>query len=356
MYNVFSNEEGIQDFNNLSEEELDRIAIVFEANLPKGAVLPVTPLSEKSYVYIWNVTVEEVETAPIPDEEVVTDNNDFMKALLEEEAKKMGDSTMGNKEKAKNVVNVTIENMKNAAKSAKVHVGDDKETFVNRCDKAINDVKNSMEPVLMFLDKTLGFNALKEEICGIMYDTLGNVKSKNGFFKMANKCRKAIEDKIEILSIIDPDDEFGKIASLKQLVGYNSITAEEEYVDQTIWMSFAKSLVWACKKAARCLRRWFGVDAENNILGVTGAAIAQTFAKVGNVIKNAAKIAGNFLLFVGSYAVAGTIALVNFVIKAVKFVAEKIKGWSAKAKQKITNSEAATVEAENEIIEEEITE
>lgn len=68
LYNVFANVEGVDNFNNLTEAELERVAVVFEANLPVNAVLPVVPLNDKGYMYIWNVVVEEVETEPIPDE------------------------------------------------------------------------------------------------------------------------------------------------------------------------------------------------------------------------------------------------------------------------------------------------
>ena len=70
LYTVFANEEGVDVYSNLSEVELERVAAVFEANLPINAVLPVIPLNEKGYNYIWNVVVEEVETEPIPDEPV----------------------------------------------------------------------------------------------------------------------------------------------------------------------------------------------------------------------------------------------------------------------------------------------
>ncbi len=68
LYEVFATEEGVQEYANLSEEELERVAIVFEAKLPKGADMPDTPLTAAGYTYIWNVTIEEVETAPITDE------------------------------------------------------------------------------------------------------------------------------------------------------------------------------------------------------------------------------------------------------------------------------------------------
>lgn len=353
LYNVFSTEDGIQDFENLSKEELDRIVLVFEANMPKGTVLPVTPLNKAGYTYIWNVVVEEIETMPVETEDEMeeenmenntTINNVTIDNATEEMFKKiMEESAMENKKesKVKVTVNNAIHNMTKAAKSVKIHAGEDKESLINRCDGSINNIKDAMEPVLEVLDDALGCTALKEEICEIMYDTLNGVKSQKGFFRMAQKCRAAIDRKIRLLSIVDPDDKLGKIAALRTFLG------EDEYGDkivetQTIWTVLAKSLVWVCKKVSRKLKSWFGTESESNIFGAVGASIAQAFAKVGNVIKNAAKIAGTVLSYVTSYVVAGVIKLTSFIITAIKFVVEKIKGWCETAKQKFSKEDEDT--------------
>lgn len=62
LYNIFATEEGVQEYINLSDEELKRVAIVFEANLPEKVDMPDIPLSKAGYNYIWNVVVEEIET------------------------------------------------------------------------------------------------------------------------------------------------------------------------------------------------------------------------------------------------------------------------------------------------------
>lgn len=69
LYNVFATEDGVQEYANLSNEELERVAIVFEANIPERTDMPDVPLTKAGYTYIWNVVVEEVETATIDNEE-----------------------------------------------------------------------------------------------------------------------------------------------------------------------------------------------------------------------------------------------------------------------------------------------
>ena len=349
LYNIFATEDGVQEYSNLSNEELDRIAIVFEANIPDKVAMPDVPLTEAGYNYIWNVVVEEVETMPesedmaetnnILKEDVVMTNQEIFKEMMEEGA------NPSKAQKVKATIGNAIHNMKNAAKSARVHAGDDKEDFVNRCDSAINEIKDAMGPVLFVLDEALGCSALKEEICTIMYDTLGDTKTKSGFFKMAEKCRASISRTIKLISLVDPDDKLGKIAALRVLIEEDE-EGNKIYETQTIWAAFAKTICWICKKVSRKLKAWFGVDAESNVFGSVGASIAQVFARIGNVVKNAAKIAGTVLSYAVSYTVAGIIKISSLIITAIKFVVSKIKGWAEKAKTKFTKEEEFEFEVE----------
>ena len=359
LYDVFCTED-VESFYNLTKEELERVHVVFEANLPCGAVLPIYPLNEKGYTYIWNVVIEEVETAPIPDEEVVSEESlenmeeDMMKELLE----KTAEETAATPEtKATATIAEAIKSMEQATKQARVELGKDKEVFTENCDKAIDSIKNAMGPVLQGLDDIVGCSALKEKICRIIYKNK-DINSKNGFFQMAEECRKAVEEQVKLFERIDPNDKLGKIAALKTYIQavdtdgntvYVKDDAGKKIIDtkQSIWSAFAKALVWVCKKVTRKLKRWFGVNEESNVFGAVGASIAQAFATVGNVIKNAAKIAGNAFLYIASYAVAGVIKLADMVVTAIKFVATKIKGWYKAAKEKFTKEDV-----EEEILEE----
>lgn len=338
LYVVFATEEGIQNFDNLLDNELERIAIVFEANIPINMDMPDVPLTKAGYSYIWDVVVDIVEMEDdFMNKETmnnVTVNNDALTQATADMFKKMEDDFMNKDINVKVTVDNVINNMKDAVNSAKVHIGDDKEDFINRCDDAINNVKNNMAPILGIIDGALGLSGLKDEICSIMYETLDDATSKNTFFKMAEKCRETINRKIEIISIVDPEDKLGKVAALRYLIAEDS-EGNKIVGTQTIWMAFAKSLVWICKKVHRKLTKWFGTNPESNIFGSVGSSIAKVFGVIGNVIKNVAKVTGTLILFVGSYVVAGVIKLAQLVIGAFKFIVSKVKGWYEAAKNKV---------------------
>lgn len=348
LYKMFEEHaDKILEFTNLSTEELTTVKSVFNSNVDKGdKVDDEDEINENAYTYIWNFTIDFIENSMVKDQEYA--DNETMKSY-EGFKKMMEESNMENKKRGfKGTINSAINGIKKAASSAKVELGDDKESFINRCNDAIDEIKNHMAPVLEVLDDALGCSALKDEICAIMYDSLNGSKSSNGFFKMADKCRDAIKRTINILAITDPDDKFGSVAFLRATIGeYDD--GEKVVLTQNIWMAFAKSIVWVCKKVARKLRKWFGVDAEENILGATGAAIAAVFAKIGKVAVNIAKIAGTALSYVASYAVAGAIKLTQLAITAIKYVVSKIKGWYTAAKDKLTKED----EDDDDLFEEE---
>ena len=340
LYNVFC--ENPVNYNALLQDELDRIAVVYEANIPENMDMPDVPLTEAGYTYIWNVVVDivEMEDDSMNKEtmnNVTVDNNALTQATVDM-FKKMENDFMNKDINVKVTVDKAIHNMKDAVNSAKVHIGDDKEDFINRCDDAINNVKNNMAPVLSIIDDALGLSGLKDEICSIMYETLDDATSKNSFFKMAEKCRETVNRKIEIISIVDPEDKLGKVAALRYLVAEDS-EGNKIVGTQTIWMAFAKSLVWICKKVHRKLTKWFGTNPESNIFGSVGSSIAKVFGVIGNVIKNVAKVTGTLILFIGSYVVAGVMKLTQFVIGAFKWIVSKVKGWYEAAKNKVTEED-----------------
>jgi hypothetical protein len=347
LYDVFATEEGIQDFENLLDNELERIAIVFEANIPTNMDMPDVPLTKAGYNYIWDVVVDfvEMEDDSMNKETMnnATVNNDALTQATINMFKKMEDDLMNKDINVKVTVDNAINNIKNAASSAKVHLGDNKEDFVNRCDNAINDIKNNISPILTVIDDALGLTSLKDEICSIMYETLDGTKSKNSFFKMAEECRKAINRKIAVISIVDPDDKLGKIAALRYLIAEDA-EGNKIIGTQTIWMAFAKTIVWICKKVHRKLTKWFkqwtnGLNLEENIFGAICSSIAKVFATISNVVKNIGKVAGTLVTFVGSYAVAGVIKIAQIVVTAFKWVASKFKGWYEAAKDKLTQDD-----------------
>jgi hypothetical protein len=348
LYAVFTTEERVQSFDNLSDDELERVALVFEANIPDLVCMPDVPLTKAGYNYIWNVIVEEIETEPINNDENMEDEvmvkpnnveNVTMKDLFEAALKE----TMEAPKKAKALVVNTAKSFEQAAYNVKVKLGEEKEAFIDKSDEATTKIVELAVPLLNSLDDLLGCSALKERLCRIIYKNK-DAKNKNDFFAMAKECREVIEEQIEIFKSIDPDDKLGTIAALKVYVDEvgedGTVTGKIVSSKQSIWSAFANAIVWVCKKVTKLVKKWCDTNPETNVFGAIGASIAGVFATVGSVVKNAAIVAGNFLSFVGSYVVAGVIKCVDLIITAFKWVVSKIKSWTTIGKQKITKEDA----------------
>ena len=104
LYNVFTSED-VLDYSNLTPEELERIADIFEANIPDKISMPDRPLTEAGYELIWNVTVETVEAFINKTTEAINNKNNNMEEEIMNEsinntAATTEEVTMGEKAKA----------------------------------------------------------------------------------------------------------------------------------------------------------------------------------------------------------------------------------------------------------------
>ena len=148
LYNVFTNEE-VLDYKNLTVEELERVADVFEANIPDKISMPDRPLTEAGYELIWNVTIDTVEafidkaTDSINNsnkEEITMNNNNNVNnevAATEEEI------TMG--EKAKMFAESSKDKLKEGFEFVVEHVDEVKEEVV----KMANMPSDKLEEYLL---------------------------------------------------------------------------------------------------------------------------------------------------------------------------------------------------------------
>ena len=226
-----------------------------------------------------------------------------------------------------NSINSKIEEAK---RNAKVFGEEATQDYVDRADASVNELKDMLVGTVKYIGDVLGFSGL--------YDELVNIYTENrSLIKTAKTIDKAVKDTIEMLELVDPDDKLGKVAALKQIV-YGEDGSETE-VRQSIFMSIAKAITWISKKVARKLRDWFGIDAENNILGEVGAKIASCFMSISNVVINIGKATGSLLLYVGSFIVAAGVKAACFVICAIKGALTKLKEWGSIALQKIKHED-----------------
>lgn len=218
LYNVFATEEGVQDYNNLSEEELERVAIVFEAKLPKGADMPDTPLTSAGYTYIWNVVIEEIETMPTVEEdemEEITMMNETIKTNETINNTNMEDKTMKNINEEVAATIETDEEM-TAGEKARAFAEASKEGLVNGF-KFVTETVGEAADIITEESKKMA-NMSDEELSEYLKvngkEILGNVMKAVKDF--ANKSRKEGEELPFFKSALDKNA--GKADNIIELI------------------------------------------------------------------------------------------------------------------------------------------
>ena len=240
-------------------------------------------------------------------------------------------ATINNNTNIKEVIGMNINSkIEEAKRNAKVFGEEATQDYVDRADASVNELKDMLMGTVKYIGDILGLTGVYNELVNIYTE-------KRSLIKTAKTVDKAVKRSIAIMQSIDPDDKLGKIAALKQVV-YGEDGSETE-VRQSIFMSVAKAITWICKKVARKLNKWFGVDAENNILGEVGAKISSCFMSISNVVVSIGKATGSLLLYVGSFIVAAGVKVACFVISAIKTTLSKLKEWGSIALQKIKHED-----------------
>ena len=240
-------------------------------------------------------------------------------------------ATINNNTNIKEVIGMNINSkIEEVKRNAKVFGEEATQDYVDRADASVNELKDMLMGTVKYIGDVLGLTGVYNELVNIYTE-------KRSLIKTAKTVDKAVKRSIAIMQSIDPDDKLGKVAALKQIV-YGEDGSETE-VRQSIFMSVAKAITWICKKVARKLNKWFGVDAENNILGEVGAKISSCFMSISNVVISIGKATGSLLLYVGSFIVAAGVKAVCFVISAIKTALSKLKEWGSIALQKIKHDD-----------------
>lgn len=307
LYTVFNNTDAF-DYNSLSQEELDRVAIVFEANIPDKADMPDRPLTKAGYELIWNITIDTVEGVTNNTEETINPTNN------EEETIMPGT--------VKTNVELAVEEMMGkfteAKENLKVNAGETKEEYIEKVDDSLNVMKGALGTALNVLDKTLGYSVLKSAILDVMEAGTDGKSSKKDLFKMARKCRELIEEEIKNLEFWGDEESFKKAIQLKALT--------EDERGKSIFESFVVGVIWISKKVTRKLRQWFKVDDEKSVLG----AICRSIAGFASILRAGVQIVWNAGKFAVSFVIAGVVKFVDWIVNAIKSVVAKIKDWATK--------------------------
>ena len=239
-------------------------------------------------------------------------------------------NTTNNTTNTEEVIGMINSKIEEAKRNARVFGEEVTQDYIDRADASVNSLKDMIAGTTKYIGDVLGITGLYNEIVDIYTE-------KRSLIKIAKDVDGAIKRRISVLSKTNSNDNLKKVAALKQIV-YGEDGSETE-VRQSIFMSVAEAIVWICKKVARKLRDWFGVDAENNILGEVGAKIASCFMSISNVVINIGKATGSLLLYVGSFIVAADVKAACFVIGAIKGALTKLKEWGSIALQKIKHED-----------------
>ena len=240
-------------------------------------------------------------------------------------------ATINNNTNIKEVIGMNINSkIEEAKRNARVFGEEVTQDYIDRADASVNNLKDMIAGITKYIGDVLGITGLYNEIVDIYTE-------KRSLIKIAKDVDGAIKRRISVLSKTNSEDNLRKVAALKQVV-YGEDGSETE-VRQSIFMSVAKAITWICKKVARKLNKWFGIDAENNILGEVGAKISSCFMSISNVVINIGKATCSLLLYVGSFIVAAGVKAACFVISAIKGALTKLKEWGSIALQKIKQDE-----------------
>lgn len=225
LYNVFATEEGVQDYNNLSEEELERVAIVFEAKLPKGADMPDTPLTSAGYTYIWNVVIEEIETAPVETEEDeeedtmlgnnVNTNETINNTNMEDEImRSINDEVAATEE-------VTMgEKAKEFAENAKEKLADGFKFVTENVDVAADEVKKMANMNDTQLEEYLKDNGkdILDKIVNAVKKFSGKMKDNSDIFPYLKKDAEKADNIVELIKAVLDEEELSGWGKFKAIV------------------------------------------------------------------------------------------------------------------------------------------
>ena len=230
------------------------------------------------------------------------------------------------KDVAKNLVDEMATKVKDMAGQAKVVYDKETNEIKSNLDDILNSLTDTLAPALSYIDGVLGLTALRDELRDIIFDYTSNGRSVSSYIKIARKCRKAINEQIELLEIVDDEESFKKTVALRQLIGEDE---DGTIVTQSIFSSFAKGVVWLVKKAVGYIKGCpvFNTDPEGNVFGAVGAKIANFIGSVFGVAKAIACTAGTVFKYVLSYTVAGVIKIATAVISVFKTIFDKAKAF-----------------------------
>ena len=339
LYMVFSNED--IEYNHLSAVELDRLADVFEANIPAKVDMPDRPLTEAGYTLIWNVTVDTVEAfinnnnintgkeAPEKEQEVIIMNNNATNDYITKE------DLLSNMNAGLNSANETIDN---------ATTPEEVETAAGKVDDTVDFIKGNFGKFLNILDVQFGCSALKDIILTVIRDSRVELedsddgeKGRIAFFTMAENCRKAVDNYIN--DVLLPLGKRQKAMQLKAMFQDNNGHCLFTKVFETLW--------WVGNKIAEKIQKHFPKVKEGGIL----SNILKGVKTLAKVLLKGVKIVLNVAKYTASFIVSGLSVAIDLLVSGIKTIVTKAKAWhEAKNAEKETAATTATDDSDDEAL------
>lgn len=318
LYEVFSTQD-VSDFGALTQAELDRVALVFEANKSDDMVLPVVPLNEQGYEYIWNTVVKAVDV-----QETVNNVNENQEDETMNETMNNNANVTENNGGFEEIRELFRESMTTLRKGVQVKAGKTKEAYIQQVDGSVNVVLTNFVGIIDKVSTLVGYDVLKEKMYGVI-EAGGESKD---LFAIAHALINCVDEEVELLKA------WGNEESLKKAMALEAATKDER--GKSIFESLAAGLVWSAKWVSKKLRQWFQVDNEKSIVG----AICRSLSGIVSVLREGAKLVWHTAKFALCFVVGAAIKVITWVFDVIKTVVEKMKGWLQKKDETISDEEA----------------
>lgn len=306
LYSKFSEIQDICDYNNVSADELETVAKVFEAHV-EPREMPDVPLTDKGYEYIWNYTIDTIENV-LEEKEDVTMLNDTTKT---------NETVDGVEKGTGDIMTKFNEKLKEAKINLTTGTKITNEEFVEKTDESFNTLKEAFGNVLNALDNVLGYSTLKGAILDMMEASMPNGSSREDIFKMAAKCRELIDNEVKRLQ------KWGGEKSLKKALQLKALTEDER--GKSVFESFASGIIWVVEKLFDKVK----IEDQKERKGIF-SSICKGLSAFARVLKAGVTIVWNAVKFVGSFVISGIVIISEIIYKAVKTAVEKVKDWATK--------------------------
>ena len=145
--------------------------------------------------------------------------------------------------------------------------------YVVECQNAINEIRYSIEPMMLSMNHATGFDIVSKSLYRILYHNYSRT-SERGFLDAAEECRRIVNEYCETIAAFDTNANYLMlIDALQYVIGQGKINSED------VFDVFCKSIVYVCNKLADKLKSQYGVDYSKDIFSAVGHKMAAVYGE-----------------------------------------------------------------------------